>query len=133
MRLAITQYAVCAFLSLVAAFLFESNSLSGIYSAVIPLLYGGLLSVGVAFTLQIVGQKKAPPAHTAIILSLEAVFAVIGGVMILSETMTDRKWIGCVMMLAGMLLAQVRKSAVSSQQSAVSSQQSAVSSQQNNQ
>jgi drug/metabolite transporter (DMT)-like permease len=108
MRLAITQYTVCAVLSMMASFLFESNTLVGIYSAVIPLLYGGFLSVGVAFTLQIVGQKKAPPAHTAIILSLEAVFAVIGGLLILSETMTERKWIGCAMMLAGMLLAQVR-------------------------
>ena len=110
MRLAITQYTVCAALSLIAALLFESNTLKGIYSAIIPLLYGGLLSVGVAFTLQIIGQKKAPPAHTAIILSLEAVFAVIGGLLILSETMTDRKWIGCAMMLAGMVLAQVRVS-----------------------
>jgi drug/metabolite transporter (DMT)-like permease len=108
MRLAITQYTVCATLSLIGALLFESNTLEGVYGAVIPLLYGGLLSVGVAFTLQIVGQKKAPPAHTAIILSLEAVFAVIGGVMILSETMTERKWIGCALMLTGMVLAQVK-------------------------
>jgi drug/metabolite transporter (DMT)-like permease len=121
MRLAITQYTVCAILSLLASFIFETNTLEGIYSAVIPLLYGGFLSVGVAFTLQIVGQKKAPPAHTAIILSLEAVFAVIGGVVILSETMTERKWLGCSLMLCGMLLAQVR-----TRQSAVSGQRSAV-------
>jgi drug/metabolite transporter (DMT)-like permease len=108
LRLAITQYLVCAILSLMAAFIFESNTLEGIYRAGIPLLYGGLLSVGVAFTLQIIGQKKAPPAHAAIIISLEAVFAVIGGVMILSETMSDRKWIGCGMMLAGMVLAQIK-------------------------
>jgi drug/metabolite transporter (DMT)-like permease len=107
-RLAITQYTVCAVLSLIAAFFFESNTFAGIYSATVPLLYGGLLSVGVAFTLQIVGQKKAPPAHSAIILSFEAVFAVIGGVMILSETLTERKWIGCSLMLCGMLMAQVR-------------------------
>jgi drug/metabolite transporter (DMT)-like permease len=124
LRLATIQYTVCAVLSLLSAFLFESNTFAGIYRAAIPLLYGGLLSVGVAFTLQIVGQKKAPPAHTAIILSLEAVFAVMGGVLILSETMTDRKWLGCSLMLAGMLLAQVsgRRSAVSGMQSAVSSQ-----------
>jgi drug/metabolite transporter (DMT)-like permease len=108
LRLAITQYTVCAVLSLLSAFIFESNSLEGIYNTAIPLLYGGFLSVGVAFTLQIYGQKKAPPAHTAIILSFEAVFAVIGGIMILSETMTERKWLGCAMMLIGMLLAQVR-------------------------
>jgi drug/metabolite transporter (DMT)-like permease len=108
LRLAITQYTVCAILSLLVSFIVESNTLEGIYRAGIPLLYGGFLSVGVAFTLQIIGQKKAPPAHTAIILSLEAVFAVIGGVMILSETMTERKWLGCSLMLCGMLLAQLR-------------------------
>jgi drug/metabolite transporter (DMT)-like permease len=120
LHLALTQYVVCALLSLFSAFIFETNTLAGIYDAAIPLLYGGLLSVGVAFTLQIVGQKKAPPAHAAIILSFEAVFAVIGGVLILSETMTERKWLGCALMLAGMLLAQVggRRSAVSGQQSA---------------
>ena len=123
LHLAVTQYTVCAVLSLISAFLFESNTFAGIYNAAIPLLYGGLLSVGIAFTLQIIGQKKAPPAHTAIILSLEAVFAVIGGIIILSETMTDRKWIGCVLMLIGMLMAQIR--AVSSRQSAVSSQKDA--------
>jgi len=119
MRLAITQYTVCAILSLLASFIFESNTLQGIYNALIPLLYGGFLSVGVAFTLQIVGQKKAPPAHTAIILSLEAVFAVIGGVLILSETMTERKWLGCSLMLLGMVLSQMR---VGSRQSSVVSQ-----------
>lgn len=107
LRLAITQFAICSLLSLISALIFESNTLEGIYNAAVPLLYGGFLSVGVAFTLQIVGQKKAPPAHAAIILSLEAVFAVIGGVMILSETMNDRKWIGCGLMLCGMLLAQL--------------------------
>ena len=122
LRLAITQYTVCAVLSMISAFIFESNTFAGIYQAAIPLLYGGFLSVGVAFTLQIIGQKKAPPAHTAIILSFEAVFAVIGGVMILAETMTERKWIGCALMLTGMVLAQVR-----SRQSAVGSRQSAVS------
>jgi drug/metabolite transporter (DMT)-like permease len=82
--------------------------MKGVYDAVWPILYGGILSVGIGYTLQIVGQKKAPPTHAAIIMSLEAVFAVIGGVIILSETMNERKWIGCSLMLAGMLLAQVK-------------------------
>jgi drug/metabolite transporter (DMT)-like permease len=110
LRLAITQYTVCAILSFSASFLFESFTIEGLRQAVIPLLYGGILSVGVAFTLQIIGQKTAPPAHTAIILSMEAVFAVIGGIIILSETLTERKWFGCALMLAGMLLAQVNMS-----------------------
>lgn len=118
LKLAVVQYFVCAVLSLISSLIFENNSLSGIYEAAVPLLYGGIFSVGIAFTLQIVGQKKAPPAHAAIILSLEAVFAVMGGVLILSETMNDRKWLGCGLMLAGMLLAQVggRRSAVGSRQ-----------------
>jgi drug/metabolite transporter (DMT)-like permease len=106
-KLAITQFAVCSILSFISAVLFEKIDFSGIYQAIWPILYGGILSVGIAYTLQIVGQKKAPPAHAAIIMSLEAVFAVIGGVLILSETMTDRKWLGCGLMLLGMVMAQV--------------------------
>jgi drug/metabolite transporter (DMT)-like permease len=108
LKLAITQNIVCSVLSLIVAFIFETNTLSGIYGAFYPILYGGILSVGVAYTLQIVGQKKAPPTHAAIIMSLETVFAVIGGVLILSETMTDRKWIGCALMLCGMMIAQMK-------------------------
>jgi drug/metabolite transporter (DMT)-like permease len=107
-ELAITQNIICATLSLLTAFIFEEISFSGIYEARYPILYGGILSVGVAYTLQIVGQKKAPPSHAAIIMSLETVFAVVGGVMILSETMTDRKWLGCALMLCGMFLAQIK-------------------------
>jgi drug/metabolite transporter (DMT)-like permease len=118
-RLAITQFAVCSALSLLSAFIFESNSFEGIYHAAWPILYGGILSVGIAYTLQIVGQKKAPPTHAAIIMSLETVFAVIGGVLILSETMNERKWIGCLLMLLGMVMAQI---SVGSRQSAASSQ-----------
>lgn len=117
-KLAITQFAVCSILSFICAILFEEIDFSGIYHAILPILYGGVLSVGIAYTMQIVGQKKAPPAHAAIIMSLEAVFAVIGGVLILSETMTERKWLGCGLMLLGMLMAQIgRRSAVGGQQS----------------
>jgi drug/metabolite transporter (DMT)-like permease len=107
-RLALVQYLVVSVLSFVVAFFFESNTLAGVWNAAVPILYGGVISVGIGYTLQIVGQKKAPPTHAAIIMSLEAVFAVIGGVVILSETMNERKWIGASLMLAGMLLAQVK-------------------------
>jgi len=120
-KLAIMQFSVCSILSFLSAFIFERISFSGIYQAMWPILYGGILSVGIAYTLQIVGQKKAPPAHAAIIMSLETVFAVTGGVIILSETMTDRKWMGCGLMLLGMVMAQVT---VGSRQSAVGGQQS---------
>ena len=64
--------------------------------------------MGVAYTLQVVGQQKANPAHAAILLSLEAVFAAIGGVWLLDESLSLRAWIGCGLMLGGMLLSQVR-------------------------
>ena len=75
--------------------------------AVWTILYGGLISVGVAYTLQIVAQQDAKPAHAAIILSLEAVFAVIGGWLLLGEVLSIRGIIGCFLMLAGMVLSQL--------------------------
>ena len=72
-----------------------------------PILYGGVLSVGVAYTLQVVAQRTAHPAHASIILSLEAVFAAIGGWIILGERLTARGFLGCGLMLTGMLLSQL--------------------------
>ncbi len=73
----------------------------------LPILYGGLMSVGIAYTLQVVAQKDAPPAHASIILSLETVFAAISGWILLGEVLSFRTLIGCVLMLAGMLLVQL--------------------------
>ena len=72
----------------------------------IPLLYGGILSSGVAYTLQAVAQKHARPSHAAIAMSTESVFASIGGFLILNENLGFRAYIGCALMLAGMLLSQ---------------------------
>lgn len=105
--LAAVQCAVCALLSLITAFIFETFAMDAIRQAAIPILYGGLLSVGVAYTLQVVVQRSAPPAHAAIILSLEAVFAVLGGWLILDERLSLRAAAGCVLMLAGMLFSQL--------------------------
>ena len=108
LKLAVFQYIVCSVLSLLVAVVFETIQWQSIVDATIPILYGGLLSVGIAYTLQIIAQKKAPPAHAAIILSMEAVFAVIAGWLILNEILTVRGIIGCGLMLAGMLLAQLQ-------------------------
>jgi drug/metabolite transporter (DMT)-like permease len=70
-------------------------------------LYGGLLSVGVAYRLLVVGHKNAPPALAAVLLSLETVFAVLGGWWLLDETLTARALWGCVCMFAGMLVSQI--------------------------
>ncbi|MBW2095050.1 MAG: DMT family transporter [Deltaproteobacteria bacterium] len=107
LRLACAQYAVCSGLSLIVAGLAENMVLENILRASVPILYGGIASVGIAYTLQVVAQKYAPPAHAAIILSLESVFAAVAGWLILGEIMSLRGMIGAGLMLAGMLTAQL--------------------------
>ena len=105
-KLSSVQFAVCSVLSIVTAIIFEDISIIGIYDALVPILYGGIMSVGVAYTLQAVGQRHAKPSHAAIALSMEAVFAAIGGILILNETMPMRGYLGSALMLAGMLITQ---------------------------
>ena len=107
LKLAFTQFATCSLFSLIVAVLFEVISLQSLFQAAIPILYGGVLSVGVAYTLQVVAQQYAHPAHAAILLSLEAVFAAFGGWLLLDETLTMRGLFGCGLMLSGMLLSQL--------------------------
>ena len=104
-QLACTQYMVCSILSLIVAVFTETIILHGIKDAMIPILYGGVLSVGIAYTLQVVAQRYAPPTHAAIILSLEAVFAALAGWLVLGEILSLRGLIGCILMFAGMLSA----------------------------
>lgn len=106
LKLSCVQFVACGLASLAVAGVFEDNSLVGVQDAWLALAYAGLMSVGVAYTLQVVAQREAPASHAAIILSLEAVFAVIGGVWLLGEEMGLRGLIGCALMLAGMLLSQ---------------------------
>lgn len=105
--LSVVQFAVCALLSAVVACLGEEVALSGLQQAAAAILYGGLLSVGVAYTLQVVGQKNAPPALAAVLLSLETVFAALGGWWLLGEMLSGRALWGCACMFAGMLVSQV--------------------------
>ncbi len=107
LKLAITQFAACSLLSLLTALAIETITWEGLQQAAIPILYGGLGSVGVAYTLQVVAQKDAPPAHAAIFLSMEAVFAAFGGWLLLNEVLSARGFFGCGLMLAGMLLSQL--------------------------
>jgi drug/metabolite transporter (DMT)-like permease len=106
-RLACVQFAVCSAASAVGALAFEQPLWSSILSAAAPILYGGLLSVGVAYTLQVVAQRRAPPSHAAILLSLESVFAALGGAVILGERLGARGTVGCALMFAGMIVSQV--------------------------
>jgi drug/metabolite transporter (DMT)-like permease len=105
-KLSLIQFLTCSFLSLTAAFIIETISLSGIRQAAVPILYGGIFSVGAAYTLQAIGQKHAKPSHAAIILSMESVFASIGGLIILGEDLGLRGYLGCFLMLVGMFISQ---------------------------
>jgi drug/metabolite transporter (DMT)-like permease len=107
--LAVIQFAICALLNLVVAFAIEPVAFETICQAWIPIAYGGILSVGVAYTLQVVAQKTAHPTHASIILSLEAVFAVIGGWLLLDEHITLRMLTGCLLMLGGMIVVQFKR------------------------
>jgi drug/metabolite transporter (DMT)-like permease len=94
-RLAFLQFATCSVVSLLLAVLFEPIALNAIIDAGPALLYGGIVAVGVGYTLQVVAQKHAIASHAAIILSLEAVFAAIAGAWILGEALQLRGYIGC--------------------------------------
>jgi drug/metabolite transporter (DMT)-like permease len=107
-KLAAAQFVTCAALSLGFGFALEPVTWEGIRGAAVPILYGGLMSVGVAYTLQVVAQRDADPAHAAIILSLEAVFAAVTGYFLLDEVLAMRAFIGCGLMLGGMLLSQLK-------------------------
>ncbi len=106
LALAVWQFIICSFLSLVGALMFETLPPGAVRGAAVPLFYAGILSVGVAYTLQILGQRKAHPAHAALILSLEGVFAALGGWVILSESLSLKGIFGCILMLLGIILAQ---------------------------
>lgn len=101
------QFSVCGLLCLAIGLAFEPLSIAALQQAALPLLYGGLISVGIAYTLQVVAQQFVHPAYASIILSLETVFAVIGGYIILHETMSMRNLAGCILMLAGILIVQL--------------------------
>lgn len=109
-ELTVFQFVVVSIASFIAAVVFEGPSALDVVqivrSAPVEIAYSGLLAIGVAFFLQIIAQRKSPPAHVAILLSLEAVFAAIGGWWLLGETYDQRTMIGCGLMLAGILASQ---------------------------
>ncbi len=106
-RLAFLQFTACSLVSLVTAILVEEIGLDPMIDTLVPILYAGLLSVGIAYTLQVVAQREAHPGHAAVILSTEAVFAALGGWLVIGETLTPRGLFGCALMLFGMILSQL--------------------------
>lgn len=108
LKFAQIQFAVCGILSIICALIFDDISFTAIRSALMPILYGGFMSVGVAYTCQILGQKDADPTFSAIILSTESVFSALGGVLLQNETMTTSAYIGCVLIFIGIVLSQLK-------------------------
>jgi len=110
LRLSIVQFYTCAVLSFIAALVFEpviyNDVLAGIKGAWVELAYASIASVAIAFTLQVFAQQSVPSHYAAMILSLEAVFAVIGGVFIIGEVLTTRMVFGFVLIFTGIILAQ---------------------------
>ncbi|WP_434926112.1 DMT family transporter [Shewanella sp. HL-SH2] len=101
------QFIFCGLLSITVSMMIETTVVANIGLAWAALAYSGIISVGVGYTLQVVAQKNAHPAHVAIILSLETVFAAIGGIVILGETLDARAILGCGLMLMGILVSQI--------------------------
>ncbi len=106
-RLSCMQFTVSGLLSAVAAFLFEQPDIHMLEAAAGPILYAGILSSGIAYTLQMEGQKYAEPSVAAVIMSLESVFAVLGGWIVLNEKLSVRELAGCALVFAAVILAQL--------------------------
>ena len=106
LRFAAVQFVTCAVVSAIGALLFEPAPFSGVDQAMLPILYGGVLSVGVAFTLQVVGQRDALATHAALIMAMESVFGAIGGALILGENMGLRGYVGAALMVTGIVVSQ---------------------------
>ena len=107
LRLAAWQFLLAGLMSGVCMLIFEDFVWAAIIACAVPILYTGFLEVAAAYTLEIYGQQTTSPAVAAIILSLESVFAVICGALVLGEHLTGRETIGCVLMMTAFLITQI--------------------------
>lgn len=108
LRFSMTQFAVAAVINFIGSAIFETVTFAGFQTALIPILYCGIMSTGVAYTCQVLGQKYSEPTSASIILSTESVFSAIGGALILHERMSPQAYVGCVLIFAGIILSQVK-------------------------
>lgn len=106
-KMSMYQFVVVATLSFIGSLIFEDISLSAIIDCAIPILYSGVLSGGIGFTFQILGQKHTNPTVASLILSLEAVFGAIFGFLILNELMSAREIVGCLLMFCAIIISQL--------------------------
>jgi drug/metabolite transporter (DMT)-like permease len=86
---------------------FDATPFTGMGEALVPLLYGGLVSVGIAYTLQVVGQRHALATHASLIMATESVFGALGGALLLGENMGLRGYIGAALMITGIVVSQI--------------------------
>ncbi len=106
-KMSMYQFAVVAGICFIGSLIFEDISLSAIIDCAIPILYAGILSGGVGFTFQILGQKYTNPTVASLILCLESVFAAVFGFLLLKEIMTPRETAGCILMFAAIIISQL--------------------------
>jgi drug/metabolite transporter (DMT)-like permease len=108
LELAFGQFLTAAILGSIVSLIAESGPLASDPSAWGPLVYSGAVAVGIGFTLQVFGQSKVDPALASLIMSLEAVFALLGGMIFLGERLNSREWLGSIVMLAAVILVQLK-------------------------
>lgn len=106
-KMSCIQFFVGAFFNLIAMFILEEPTISGILQAWMPLLYVGVLSTALGYTLQIIGQQYVSPTVAAMMMSLESVFAALFGWLILHETMSFQKFMGCLFVFTAIIIAQL--------------------------
>ncbi len=106
-KMSCIQFFVSGAVSGIFMLIFEGFNISGVIAAAVPILYAGIMSSGVAYTLQIIGQKNYNPAAASLIMSLESVFSALGGWLILHQTMSVREYAGCVVIFIAVILAQL--------------------------
>lgn len=106
-KLSCVQFAVSGTISCILMFVFETPRMSAILSAMIPLLYSGLMSCGFAYTFQIIGQKYTEATIASLIMCMESVFGVLGGAVLLHEVLSGREIMGCVIMFVAIIFAQI--------------------------
>lgn len=112
-KMSCIQFLVCGILSGIPALIFENPNITNILQAWMPILYAGILSCGVAYTLQIVGQKGMNPTVASLIMSLESCISVIAGWLILGQNLSSREIFGCVLMFVAIMLAQLPQKSAS--------------------
>ena len=106
-KMSCIQFAVCAFICLLGAAALEQPSWDGVVNSAIPILYAGVLSGAVGYTLQILAQRDAEPTIASLLMSLESVFAVLAGWILLGDALNLRELTGCALMMGGIVLAQL--------------------------